>query len=524
MVIVPSKLKNPFFLFNSKNRNIFKDSTELKSDMAKENNDLGITVKKSENFSEWFTQVVQKAELADIRFGIQGFIVHRPWAFFIIKKIYEYLEKEVEEQGHEAYLFPIAVKESDLNKEAEHAEFTPEVFWISEAGSKKLEERFALRPTGEAQIYPMYSLWFRSHKELPFKGYQSRITVFRNEMTTRPFLRGREFMFFESHDVFNTHEEALKQINDDFKTCDKVIKDKIKIPFLYFRRPQWDKFKGADDTFTPDTLMPDGKRNQLASTHDLGQNFAKAFNIKVKGEDGKDHYVWQTCFGPGIWRIMAALIGIHGDDKGIIIPFDMAPLQVVIVPIIFKKKDSKKVLNVCQKLETNLKKKGFRVKFDNSDESPGFKYNKWELKGVPLRIEVGPKEVDKKSVSIALRTTKDKKQVLIKDLIKEIEDSANKLNSEIKKRADTYFKNSTRDASSFNELKKLIKEYRGFIKIPFCSVEKDGEKCADKLKAETEGGNVCGTLYPKEEKVKDESKCVICGKKAKHIVYVAKSY
>ncbi|MEK6955105.1 MAG: aminoacyl--tRNA ligase-related protein, partial [Nanoarchaeota archaeon] len=183
----------------------------------------GIRAKKEENFSEWYTEVIQKAELADIRFGIQGFIVHKPWGFFIIKKIYEALEAEVETQGHQAFLFPTAVKEENLMKEKEHAGFTPEVLWVTEAGDKKLEEKFALRPTGEAQIYPIYALWLRSYRDLPYRGYQSRISVFRNEMTTRPFLRGREFLFFETHDAFNTHEESLEQIQLDLDTCKKII-------------------------------------------------------------------------------------------------------------------------------------------------------------------------------------------------------------------------------------------------------------------------------------------------------------
>ena len=249
----------------------------------------GITVKKEQDFSEWYTQVIEKAELADIRFGIQGFLVHRPYGFQIIRRIYEYLEKEIENDNHVPFLFPTVVKEENLKKEKEHAGFTPNVFWVTEAGSEKIEERFALRPTGEAQIYPLYSLWFRSYRDLPFKGYQSRIPAFRNEMTTRPFLRGREFLFFESHDVFNTHKEALDQIDTDLKICKTVIYDKLKIPFLYFKRPQWDKFKGADNTFTPDALMPDGKRIQLASTHDLGQNFSKAFNIKIMTKDKKEN-------------------------------------------------------------------------------------------------------------------------------------------------------------------------------------------------------------------------------------------
>ena len=486
--------------------------------------ELGITVKKEEDFSEWYSQVIQKSELADIRFGIQGFIVHQPWGFLIIRKIYEYLEKEIEEQGHLPFLFPIAVKEESLKKEKEHAGFTPEVFWVSEAGSKKIEERFALRPTGEAQIYPMYSLWFRSHKELPFLGYQSRLSVFRNEMTTRPFLRGREFLFFESHDVFNTHNEALKQIEKDLEICEKVIYKKIKIPFYYFKRPEWDRFKGADSTFTPDTLMPDGKRNQLASTHDLGQNFSKAYNIKVLNNEGKEQFVWQTCFGPGIWRIMAALIGIHGDDKGLILPFDIAPIQIVIIPIILKeKKESKDIVAQCKKLEEQLKR-NYRVKFDNTEETPGYKYNKWELKGVPIRLEIGPKELNGKTVSLALRTENKKSIVKISDLEKEIKSASLKLDNAIKIKADNNFKNNVKNAGSLKELKCLIKKDKGFIKVPFCSVERDGEKCADILKAETEGGNICGALYPKEEKISSNQKCIVCSKKANHIVYIAKSY
>jgi len=482
----------------------------------------GITVKKDENFSEWYSQIVQKAELADIRFGIQGFIVHRPWGFYIIKKIYEYLEQEIEQQGHQAYLFPIAVKEDSLKKEKEHAGFTPNVFWVSEAGDKKIEEKFALRPTGEAQIYPMYSLWFRSYKELPFLGYQSRITVFRNEMTTRPFIRGREFMFFESHDVFYTHDEAINQIEKDIETCEKVIRDKIKIPFYYFIRPQWDKFKGADNTFTPDTLMPDGKRIQLASTHDLGQNFSKAYEIKVAGEDEKEHYVYQTCFGPGIWRIMAALIAIHGDNKGLILPFDMAPIQIVIVPIL-KGDDDLKVIKICKEIEEKIRNEGYKVKLDTGTETPGYKFNQWEMKGVPIRLEIGPKEVKEKKATISPRNS-NKKQINLITLLKEIKITAKKIDEDIESKAKNYFKNNTYNAGTLNELKITLKQKKGFVKIPFCTMEKQGEECANILKEATEGGDICGVLYPKSEKIVKGQKCVICGKEAKNIVYVTKSY
>ena len=484
----------------------------------------GIRAKKEENFSEWYTEVIQKAELADIRFGIQGFIVHKPWGFFIIKKIYEALEAEVETQGHQAFLFPTAVKEENLMKEKEHAGFTPEVLWVTEAGDKKLEEKFALRPTGEAQIYPIYALWLRSYRDLPYRGYQSRISVFRNEMTTRPFLRGREFLFFETHDAFNTHEEALEQIQLDLDTCKKIIHGKFKIPFFYFKRPEWDKFKGADNTFTPDTLMPDGKRNQLASTHDLGQNFSKAYEIKIKGKDEKEFFAYQTCFGPGIWRIMAALIGIHGDDKGLILPFDMAPIQIVIVPIVPKEEFRNNIMRVCKILEENVKTLGYRAKIDDSEDTPGSKYNKWEMMGVPIRFEVGPKEVENKSIAIALRGIKEKKIVSATDINKELKIKIEELDKALQDRADSYLNDKVRESETLKDLIQIMKKHRGFIRIPFCSVDKDGEKCEEKLKAETQGARVCGTLYPIPEKVKHEQKCVVCNKEAKHIVYIAKSY
>jgi len=486
--------------------------------------ELGISVKKNEDFSEWFTQVVSErgAKLADVRYGVQGFIVHRPWSFRILRKIYELFEDEVEKDGHEPYLFPTVIKKENLTKEEEHAGFAPDVFWVTKAGENNMEEPVALRPTGETQIYPMYSLWLRSYNDLPFKGYQSRITTFRNEMATRPFIRGREFMFFEAHDVFETHEEVIKQVKTDLNICKKVILEDLKIPFMFFKRPKWDKFRGAEDTYVPDTVLPDGKRLQLASTHDLGQNFAKAYNIKVKDRNDEEQYVYQTCFGPGIWRMMAALIGIHGDDNGLVLPFDIAPLQIVIIPITFSKNrfDNKKVLDKCKELEKRLK--GFKVKLDDSDNSPGFKYNQYELMGVPLRLEVGPKEVEKNEATLVRRTDKKKVKVDLINLEKEIRKQGEEVDKQIKSKAEDYFRDNTKNADTLVKLKGVLERHKGFVRIPFCSVDEDGWKCAEQLKTDTNGANVCGTLYPNAEK--GEGKCLVCGKPAKWMVYVAKSY
>lgn len=495
--------------------------------MTKEES-LGLSVKKEENFSEWFTQICSErgAQLADVRYGVQGFVVHRPWGFKILRKMCEMLEEEVEKDGHEPFLFPTVIPEKNLMTEKEHAGFAPEVFWVTERGEEKMEERVALRPTGEAAIYPMYALWLRSYKDLPFKGYQSRITVFRNEKTTRPFLRGREFMFFETHDVFRTHEDALSQIRKDRKIMEKVIWKELKIPFLFLKRPEFDKFRGAVDTFCADTIMPDGRRNQLSSTHDLSQNFAKAFNVTFMDVDGKQNYAFQTCFGPGIWRIMAALIAVHGDDNGLVLPFKIAPLQIVIVPITFSKNPgaAEKVMRECERLEKEIRGIGLRCMLDASDVSPGEKYNKWELFGVPIRVEIGPREVDEGKITIAKRTTKEKVTISVMELKSGLEKMANSVDSDIEKRAENYFDGSTKEASTMKDIIRVINKHTGFVKIPFCSILLDGDHCAELLKEATGGADICGVLLEEEEKPKNGTKCPVCGKDAKYMVYAAKSY
>ncbi|MCF7866617.1 proline--tRNA ligase [Candidatus Woesearchaeota archaeon] len=494
--------------------------------MAKEKN-IGITVKKSENFSEWFTQIVgpEGAELADVRYGVQGFIVHMPWGFKILRKIYTYLEEEFEKDDHEPFLFPTVIKKENLEREADHAGFAPDVFWVTKAGTKEMDEPVALRPTGETQIYPMYSLWLRTYTQLPYKRYQSRITTFRNEKTTRPFLRGREFMFMESHNMYANHEDVMKQIETDKIIMEKVIGEKLKIPHIFFKRPKWDAFLGADATYVADTLMPDGRRNQMSSTHDLGTNFSKAYNIQFIDKDEQKKYAYQSCFGPGIWRIMAALIGIHGDDQGLVLPFDVSPYQIVIVPIIFKDEEkNKKVMKKCNELKEKLSKK-YSVFLDKSNNTSGWKFNQWEMKGVPIRIEVGPKDVEQFQVALKRRTSLEKIFVPDEKLMKTIEEESLNLGKDIDERAKKYFSDNTKEANTLDELKSLLEKHKGFVKVPFCSVERDGEEAAEILKTETQGAYVCGT--PMDVNLKEQAegkKCIITGKPAKHIVYVAKSW
>ncbi len=479
---------------------------------------------KKENFSEWFSWICgeEGAKLADLRYNVQGFIVERPWGFKIIRRIYELLEQEFERDNHEPFLFPTVILESNLQREKEHAGFSPDVFWVTKRGNEKLEEKWALRPTGEAAIYPMYSIWLRSYKDLPFKAYQSRITVFRNEKTTRPFMRGREFNFMESHDVFLTHKEALEQVKKDMEISVNVITKALKIPLLFLKRPQWDKFKGADNTYCADTVHPDGRKNQMSSTHDLGQNFSKAFNIKIKDKDGKEKYVWQTCFGPGIWRIMAAVISIHGDDNGLILPVTLAPIKVVVIPVIFssKPKETEDVMEYCLEVTNKLNDSGWRAHLDDSNNSPGYKFNEWEMLGVPLRIEIGPNEVKEGKATIVRRTDRKKSTVDLKNLLSEIHKQAALVDEQIDEKAKKYFDSKVKYAKTYSKMKELIEE-KCYVKVPFCSIDKDGEACGNKLKEEL-GIDVGGVLLNSKRKPKGE-KCIVCGRPANVYAYVGKS-
>ena len=483
--------------------------------------ELGISVSKDENFSEWFSQVVFKADLADIRYGLQGFIVHREWGTLILRKIYEMFEKEVEEDDHMPVLFPIAIPKHFFEKEKEHVEgFAPEVFWVTRAGENDLAEPFALRPTSETAFYSMYSLWIRSWKDLPFKRYQSRICVYRYESTTRPFLRGREFLFFETHDVFRNHKDALAQVRKDMQMLRRVVEERLFVPFIFFRRPKWDKFAGAEDTYAADAVMPDGRVSQIGSTHDLGQRFSKAFDVMFKDENGNEKHAYITCFGPGIWRIMAALIGIHGDDRGLVLPSSVAPYQAVIVPIYFKGKESA-VDETCTDVKNMLESAGFKVLLDaDKDKTAGFKFYKWELYGVPLRIEIGPKDVAGGSAVIVRRADGEKVTCKQIDIVKVVGEQLEKNDEVIRKKSMRY--HIVHQVEDLNEVKRLAKN-GGFIKAPFCGIDEDAEKCAHRLQ-EITALKVRGVPLEKAERPKKSQRCVVCGRKARYVVYLARAY
>jgi len=364
--------------------------------MSKKNKE-GLNVKK-ENFSEWYTQILHKAEIVDVRFGVKGFVVIRPWGTMIMENMFRLYEKELQEKNHKPTIMPSVIPESNLKKEANHVKgFTPEVFWIK---GEKGEEKLALRPTSETIYTPMFALWIRSHRDLPMKLYQ-RGSVFRfDTKATRPLIRGREFQWIEAHDAFATKQEAEAQVREDIQTTEAVMHQKFGIPFLAMRRPQWDKFAGAKYTIGSDVLMPDGKLIQQPSTHLMGQKFSKAFNAKFKNEEGKEEYLWTTAYGPAISRILASVISTHGDDKGLVLPFSISPLKAIIIPIL-KKENKNKILKYSKEIKKKLDNLGLKSEIDDREYySPGWKFNEWELKGVPFRIEIGEKEINKKILDI----------------------------------------------------------------------------------------------------------------------------
>ena len=471
-------------------------------------------IDKEKNFSKWFSEIVAKAELADLRYNVKGFVVFAPWSVLVMEKMYDAFEQELQKQMHLPCYFPSLIPEENFKKEAKHVSgFKPEVFWVTQAGNKKIE-KLALRPTSETAFFQLYSLWIRSYKDLPFKRYQ-RANIFRYETkTTHPFMRSREFYWLEAHDCFASKEDAEKQVQEDIAITEKIMHQKFGIPSIPFRRPEWDKFAGAIYTIGSDVLMPDGKLTQQPSTHLLDQGFAKVFNIRFKDEKGEKQFVWQTCYGPCISRIFASLIALHGDNSGLIYPFFLAPIQVIIIPI-FTAKNKPTVLKKVKEVEKKLTKDDISSMIDDREIAVGEKFYYWEMKGVPLRLEIGEKEL-KGKLTLFLRDEKKRKRVSLAQIKKE----GLALDRRLRKKADSAFEKAIVNVKNFDELKTALKNKK-IARCNFCSIDKKGERCAAVVEKELLA-SVRGVRADKKEKAK--GKCIFCSKKAGCVVYIAKSY
>ncbi|HNR26378.1 MAG TPA: proline--tRNA ligase, partial [Methanobacteriaceae archaeon] len=386
-------------------------------------------------FSEWFHNILIEAEIIDTRYPIKGMHVWLPQGFQIRKNALKLL-KSILDEDHEEVLFPLLIPEDELAKEAIHVKgFEEEVYWITHGGLTPLGKKLALRPTSETAMYPMFALWVRSHQDLPLRFYQV-VNTFRYETKhTRPLIRVREITTFkEAHTVHATSQEAEEQVERAVEIYSSFF-DLMGIPYVVTRRPDWDKFPGADYTMAFDTLLPDGKTLQIGTVHNLGQTFAQTFQITYETEDGQHEYVYQTCYGLSD-RIIASIIGVHGDEGGLSLPPAVAPYQVVIVPIIFKE-GAQEVLDFCSQVKNQLSRAGIRVHLDSRDLRAGKKFYEWEMRGVPLRIEIGPREIREGKMVLKRRDTPDKETVECREdeLAELVEDRLGRISSHLKEKA-----------------------------------------------------------------------------------------
>ncbi|MEM3405453.1 MAG: proline--tRNA ligase [Candidatus Pacearchaeota archaeon] len=477
----------------------------------KKKKELGITAKKDE-FSEWFTQLIIKADLADYS-SVSGCLVYKPYSYAIWEKIKEILDKEFKKIGIKNCYFPLFIPEKLLEKEKEHVEgFSPEVAWVIKAGNTDLKEKLAIRPTSEAIMYDSYSKWIRSYRDLPLRLNQWNNVVrweFKNPI---PFLRTREFLWNEGHHVYSNEKELNEDKEKILKIYYNFMKEYMALPGIIGRKTEKEKFAGAKATYTIEVILPNGKAIQGPDYHDDGQNFSKAYNIKYLDEDGKEKYVYQSTYAIST-RMLGVMFIVHSDNKGLILPPKLAPIQIVIVPIFFEK-SKEKVLKEAKELEKKLK--NYNVFLDSRENyKPGFKFNEWELKGVPLRIEIGPKDIEKNQVVIVKRTTNEKRIVKIKNIEKEVKKTLEEIHNELYEKALKLMNESILIAKDFEELKRIINNKKIAL-TTLCS----SEGCEEKIKEETSAKTL---NIPEDKKIGNE-KCIICNKKASYYVYIGKSY
>jgi len=477
--------------------------------------EMGITVKKTENFSEWYTQTVLKSRLADYA-PVKGCMIFREHSYAIWEKIQEIFNKKIKEKGHKNVYFPMFIPESFLKKEAEHFEgFIPEVAWVTAGGNSKLEEKLAIRPTSETIMYATYAKWIRSWRDLPIKLNQWCNIVRWETRATKLFLRTREFLWQEGHTAHATEEEADEEVEEILNIYRNLMENYLAIPVLVGKKTENEKFAGAAYTTALESLMPDGKVLQMGTSHNLGQNFSKVFNIKFIGEDEKEHHVWQTSWGIST-RLIGALVMVHGDDKGLVLPPKITPVQAVIVPIAYKDVDKKLILEKARETLDKLVKNGISTVLDDRQEyTPGWKFNEWELKGIPIRIEIGPRDIKQKQLTLARRDTFERLVAKEENIVKVVNGLLEEIQSNLFNKARKFLEDNTTTVKTYDEFKQALKKKGGFIRVCWCS----SSTCEKKIKEDT-GATI--RLIP-SEKEEPFSKCIYCGEEGK-VVYFGRAY
>ena len=461
---------------------------------------------KKQDFSEWYNELLWRAEIMDVRYPVKGLYVWFPYGFAIRRFVYDRL-RQLLDRDHKEALFPLLIPEQEFMKEAEHIKgFEDEVYWVTHGGTTPLDVKLALRPTSETAIYPMFALWVRSHADLPLKIYQV-VNTFRYETKqTRPLIRLREITsFMESHTVHATWDEAEAQVESEIALSQEFYKS-LCIPIVISKRPDWDKFPGADYTIAIDTIMPNGRTLQIGTVHHLGDHFSRTFSIQYEDKNGEQQIAYQTCYGISE-RCIAALISVHGDDKGLVLPPDVATLQAVIVPItIGKRRDD--VLAAADKLKADLESAGFRVKLDARDMRPGAKYYWWELRGVPLRLELGPRDLDA-GTAMAVKRTGEKTTIRLASASEDTTRVLAEVAGALRAKAEDGMKAHLCSVASMEQLNGALNDGKVAV-VHWCQ----DRACGDKIE-EQANSSILGTNVRSPYVQESDGPCVICGKPGK---------
>ena len=486
--------------------------------------ELGITESKSHRTGEWYAEVVQKAGLANYApEGMSGFIITRPRGYALWERLQRALDAKFKATGVRNAYFPLFIPESYLEREKDIVEgFDPEVAWVTHGGHEELEERLAVRPTSESIIAPYMSQWVRSHRDLPLRVNQWASVVRWEATETKPFFRTKEFLWQEGHTAHATHDDAWEETITRLDQYQETYEEVLAIPVLRGQKPDHDKFPGAHTTTTVEALMPDGKSVQGATSHHLGTSFAEAFDITYTDEDEEEQVAHTTSWGLS-WRALGALIMTHSDDQGLVLPPAIAPEQVVVVPI-WQADTKDAVLDYAAGVADELADAGLRVELDDRDErNPGFKFNEWELKGVPLRIEIGPNEVDDSVLTLAHRPDGEKHEVAREGVVSGVQDHLDEVYAKLYAAAEETLDGSVRHADSRDEILGTLGRHGGYVKAPWCGEEACETEIKDQIAAEI----VMVPFHAEDEPgelVHEGEACAICGDEAVETAYFAKSY
>lgn len=464
---------------------------------------------REENFSQWYTDVVLKTEMVD--YGpVKGTMVIRPYGYGVWELIQKEMDARFKATGHQNAYFPLLIPKSFLEREAEHVEgFAPEVAWVTRGGTEELAEPLVVRPTSETIICEMYAKWLQSWRDLPMMMNQW-CNVVRWEKATRPFLRTSEFLWQEGHTLHATAEEAQEETLKMLEVYREFAENVLAIPVFCGRKSEREKFAGAAATYSIEAMMQDGRALQAGTSHNLGQHFAKVFDIKFLDKDGSHKYAWQTSWGTST-RMIGAIVMVHGDERGLVLPPKVAPIQVVILPIAAHKAG---VLDKAYELKARLEAAGIRVKVDDRDQSAGWKFNEWEMRGVPMRMEVGPRDMENGQVVVVRRDTLEKEFLPMEGLEAAIEERLQLVHEGLYQKALKLRESKTVDATNYEAFKAGVE--KGFVHAMWCG----DEACEEQIKAET---GATTRNMPFEQKPFSDV-CVHCGKPAKYEIYFAKSY